>query len=289
MEDFDLLDKAIEEIKEKISPIIRVHKNNPWPDECFHKNITLDKNNIVCIDCGEELEDNSPFDKEWRFYGSNDNRYNSDPNRCQIRKIGERNIDKDIEGMGINQKIVTIANDIYTQVTEGGIHRGTRRKGIIFACIRQAYKISGKPQTFNDLIGPFNIERKAGLKGIKHVNMKLNTINLQLIPTQNNFTPKSSYITPMDLIEKIMKIFDAKQSQISEVLELYPLVKDKSAMLNGSRPWSLSSGLVYYWIVKNEKQITIKDFASKVELSELTIKKIYNEITLILKNNQQPG
>jgi transcription initiation factor TFIIIB Brf1 subunit/transcription initiation factor TFIIB len=93
----------------------------------------------------------------------------------------------------------------------------------------------------------------------------------------------------MDLIEKIMKIFDAKQSQISEVLELYPLVKDKSAMLNGSRPWSLSSGLVYYWIVKNEKQITIKDFASKVELSELTIKKIYNEITLILKNNQQPG
>ncbi len=279
MENFEILEQALKERGETL-PLdqVRVHSKNPWPEdagapeECSHKDITLDKNITICVDCGEELEGGPPFDKEWRYYGGNDNRYSADPNRCQIRKIGERSIYKDIEGMNLSEKIVSLANELYSQVTGGEIHRGTRRKGIIFACVQQAYKLSEKPQIFDVLIIPFNIKRKAALKGIKYVNTR--------IPP--HFRQCNSYITPVELLQTIMKMFEAKQAQIQEVLDLYPMIKDKSVTLNGSRPRSLASGLVFYWIDKKKKLINIKDFSLKVELSELTVKKIFLEIKRVL-------
>jgi hypothetical protein len=40
---------------------------------------------------------------------------------------------------------------------------------------------------------------------------------------------------------------------------------------------------VFYWITHNGKNITLKDFAKKVILSELTINKISKEIGEVLK------
>jgi transcription initiation factor TFIIIB Brf1 subunit/transcription initiation factor TFIIB len=271
MEDFALFEEAIQEI-DKQELRVKIHTKNPWPeDSCQHENITNEKNITICVDCGEELQGGALFDKEWRFYGNNDNRFSSDPNRCQIRKNGERSIYKDVEGLNLNDNIVSTANELYKQVTGGQIHRGNRRRGIIFACIRQAYIYYGKPQPFDTLVVLFNIQRKAGLNGIKYINPHI----------PEDFKKQQSFITHEDLIRKIMNMFQAKPDQIKEVLELYPKIRDKSKMLNGSRASSLAAGLIYYWIDKNKKTITIKEFSSKVELSELTVKKIFNEITRV--------
>ena len=278
--DFELLERVIREIDEpnmKVPP--KNNKNQKSHEElCSHENIiTTEKNITTCVECGEELE-SVPFDKEWRFYGSNDGRFYSDPNRCQIRKSGERSIYKDIEGLGLSDTIVAVANDLYNQITDGDIHRGARRRGIIFACIRQSYLLSGKPQTFDDLITLFGLERKSGLKGVKYVNLK----------TPKEFKKNISHITHQDLLKKIMNTFGAKESQIQEVLNLYPEIQDKSEILNGSRPSSLAAGLIYYWICKNNKLvITSKEFADEVKLSELTIRKIYIEISRVLADGQK--
>ena len=110
--------------------------------------------------------------------------------RCHIRKIETKNIYKDVEDMGFGERIVSVANEIYMDVTDGKIYRGNSRKAIVFACIFNAYKINGTPQNHDNLIKMFNLNRKCGLKGLKHVNN--NVAKDSLI--------KTTYITPENIL-----------------------------------------------------------------------------------------
>ena len=55
-------------------------------NECKHENVIIDCHKKVCEDCGSDLDEIVSFKKEWRYYGNNDSKLMSDPNRCQIRK-----------------------------------------------------------------------------------------------------------------------------------------------------------------------------------------------------------
>lgn len=276
MSEFELYDRALLEYeknkKTKESDISEADENSSDIEECLHKNITTENNVCLCIDCGEEMDKDLTHDKEWRYYGQSDNRHTSDPNRCQIRKIEDRNIYKDVKNMGFSDKIVNNANKFYTQVTKGKIYRGNSRKAIVFACIFHSFKLSGRPQSCETLITIFNLDRKAGLKGLKHVNLN----------APKDSPIRTTYITPVNLIDEIMDKFIASSSQKEEVKKLYTDVKNKSSRLNRSRPQSVSSGVIYYWICLKKKDISIKEFTKKVGLSELTVNKIAKEIAEVL-------
>jgi len=81
-----------------------------------------------------------------------------------------------------------------------------------------------------------------------------------------------------------MQKFSATPEQKQEVIELYEKIKNKSSRLNRSRPQSVASGLVFYWIGKRGKEISLKDFSQKVVLSELTVNKISKEIAGVIEN-----
>lgn len=240
--------------------------------DCSHLNISSEKGVDVCIDCGEEITKQMYNTKEWRYYGQSDTRHTSDPNRVQIRKSEERNIYKDVENMGFSEKIINEANKIYFQVTQGQIFRGNSRKAIVFACIFHSYKLSGKPQSHEKLIHIFNLNRKTGLKGLKHVNLH----------APKTSTIRTTYITPINLVEEIMEKFSATPEQKTEVVNLYNYIRNKSSRLNRSRPQSVGAGLVYYWICSKKKDITLKQFTKKVSLSELTVNKIAKEIAEVI-------
>ena len=210
---------------------------------CKHSNLSNDNGIISCLDCGKELEKNMFHEKEWRYYGQSDNKRSSDPNRVHLRKLEERTIFKDVENMGFGDKIVALANQIYTQVTKGQIFRGNSRKAIIFGSIFHSFKLSGKPQS-HDI--------------------------------------HTTYITPANLIDDIMDKFRATDAQKNEVIEIYNKIKNKSSKINRSRPQSISAGITYYWVSTKNIDISLKDFAKKVELSELTISKIAKEIAEVL-------
>ena len=239
---------------------------------CTHKNITNENSVVLCLECGKEIEKSIFQDKEWRYYGQSDTKRVSDPNRVQIRKIDDRSIYKDVENMGFSEKIISLANQIYLQVTKGQIYRGNSRKSIVFACIFHSFKLNGKPQTHENLIEIFGLSRKISLKGLKLVNLN--------VPKDSPI--HTTYITPINLIEDIMDKFKATTSQKKEVIELYNKIKNKSSKINRSRPQSISSGLIYFWISLKNIEISLKDFAKKVDLSELTISKISKEISDIL-------
>jgi len=266
MSEFQLYEHALKEYK-KITDI-----KTGCSEICDHSEVIDDNGNLTCVNCGEEIKRNIIHEKEWRYYGLSDNRRSGDPNRVQARKIEDKSIFKDVETMGFSNKIISDANDLYTMVTRGHIYRGKTRKAIIFACIFQAYKTNGNPQPYSQLIDIFALTKKAGLGGIKHVG--LNAPKESMIHTM--------HITPVNLMEDIMNKFEANDTQKDEVKELYKKIKNKSSILNRSRPQSVAAGLIYYWIEKSVINITLKDFADKADLSELTITKISKEIGLVL-------
>lgn len=240
---------------------------------CQHTEDTVQVNGIVsCLDCGEELERTIMHEKEWRYYGSADSSRSSDPNRVQLRKSEERNINKDVENMGFSKTIINDANKIYSLATKGEIYRGKSRKAIVFACIFHAYKIASKHQMPKNLMETFNISKKCSLKGLKTVNVN--------VPKDSKI--HTALITPIHLINNIMKKFKCSIHQKKEVALLYKQIKNKSSKLNRSRPQSVAAGLIYYWICDKKIDITLKEFANKADLSELTINKNAKEVALVL-------
>jgi len=248
-------------------------------DCCTHENIINEKGMSVCVDCGEEMQYKNTHDKEWRYYGQGDTKNSSDPTRVQMRKCEERNIFRDVENLGFSDKVVARANKIYAQVTKGKIFRGNSRRAIVFASIFHSFKLGGHPQSHERLIRIFNLNRKTGLRGLKYVNL---------------YAPKDSkirttYISPVNLVEEILEQFSATKEQKQEVIDLYEKIKNKSSRLNRSRPQSVSSGLVFYWTCIKGKNISLKEFAKKVQLSELTISKIAKEISEVLESVSAEG
>ena len=271
MSEFELFEQALAEYETN-----KITKEELSEDTyiCLHCDLVDENGVISCLECGEQIQRTIMHEKEWRFYGYGDSKRSSDPNRVQIRKCEDRNINKDVENMGFSDTIVNQANEIYGQVTRGQIFRGDSRKAVIFACIYHAYKIAGKCQTPKNLMEAFGLNKKSSLKGLKIVNI---------------YAPKdspihSTPITALHHIHEIMDKFSATPAQKKEVVDLYCKTKNRSSKLNRARPQSYAASLTYYWICEKKMDISLKKFAQKADLSELTISKNAKEVAIVLGN-----
>ena len=261
MSEFDVLDEVLKNIKQ--------HSSQTDDTRCSHKNTSKDRDRYTCLDCGIEV----PPPKQKTVEKLSQARSRLEPNRCQIRKSDDKTIDKDVQSMNFSESIVKLANEIFDDTTKGNIYRGNSRKAIIFACVFHAYKLTGNPQSCESLISVFGLDRKIGLRGLKHVGLHA--------PKKSKL--RLTHITPEDLVREIMRKFEANQNQIDEVIGLYKKIKNRSSMLNRSRPQSVAAGLTYYYILHKNKNISLKDFTHKVNLSDLTVTKITKEINRVLQ------
>lgn len=257
-------EKFFTEYLKQSQQVIPVENN-----ECSHTNWSMESFNRICEDCGMVIpREECPVEEDFTPVA----KYNTDPRRCHARRNEEKGIYKDVDKLGFSDKIVSIANVLYEQVTKGRIFRGNSRKGIIFACIFHAYKINENPQSCEQLIEIFGIERKVGLKGLKFVNLNS--------PKDSKF--REYQISTEDIIREIMDKFNANENQKEEAIDIFRKVQNKSSLLNRSRPQSVASGVVRYYIIQQNKDIGMDFFKSRVKLSEITISRIVAEIENIV-------
>jgi|688.fasta_scaffold58547_2 transcription initiation factor TFIIIB Brf1 subunit/transcription initiation factor TFIIB len=243
--------------------------------DCKHIE-TICKNGIqVCQDCGAHVYEEMDQDQEWRYYGDNDNKNSSDPSRCQYRKIAERGIRKDLEKLNIPTEVINIADDYYFQVTKGEIKRATLRKGIMFACVFEAYKDLKKPHTPDTLSELFDIDRKTVSKGITYFTLR-------------SPRKEKNYITAEHFIPKVINEFDLRNEHLAPIIDLYKKVENKSSVLSRSNPQSVSCGIVFYYFKKINFGISASDFGKKVKLSDITVNRIANEVEEIIEATSRP-
>jgi transcription initiation factor TFIIIB Brf1 subunit/transcription initiation factor TFIIB len=239
---------------------------------CVHGTLIYENGSAMCNDCGIELHIN-PNNKESVYYSiAKEKKSYMDPTRCYIRKLKDKTIYQDVQHLNISDHIKDVANNIYIQCSGEKVKRGCNRRGIVFASIFHAYKLDRNPQSCESLIALFNIERKDALKGLKFINEN----------APNNASLRTTYITPEHLIIEFVSKFQTTPEQQREIIELYRKIKGRSAMLNRSRPQSVSSGIIYYWLMVAKRNISLKEFIKKVGLSELTVSKIAKEVARIL-------
>lgn len=241
-------------------------------DTCDHKNTIIENSITMCLDCGVEIKypENTP-----------DTKLVADTSRYYIRKNNIKSIYEDIKHLDISDHIKDIANEIYIEVCGYSVHRGIHRKSIIFASVFHAFKMDDNPVSYEYVRKMFNskqitLKRKDALKGLKFVNEN----------APKNSPLRTLYITPEHLIREFMKKFKASKSQTEEVVSIYNSVKGKSSILNRSRPQSVAAGIIYYYTNSRNKEIPMKEFTQKVNLSELTINKINKEVVEIIENDK---
>lgn len=240
--------------------------------ECTHPECIYSEENTICTQCGKYTQSNLDLGKEWKSYPSSGGKFVKDPSRVAARKVYYKGIHKDVTYMNFSDEVVSIADDIYKEVTKGGIKRANSRKSIIFACIFHAYKIVGKPQPRDKLLTLFNISKSLANSGLKFVNLNA-----------SRFSPiRTSYITVPDFIESIMQNISATQSQIEEAKNIYDAIPDQ---FHNSQPKSIASAVIFYWMKQNNIKVTLEEFSKLTDLSGLTIEKLQKDISkLVLKN-----
>jgi hypothetical protein len=270
---FDLLENLVDSRNRENNddiPIKILDKNPHW--NCQHENTQQDVNGKICLDCGQEIFNEKYCEKDYKFFDDG-----KTLGRCQIKREYVRSIYNDLDGKDIPEKVGIIADKLYSEITKGGIRKKTNRTSIIFGCVYEAYKQYGNPVEFDKLISIFNINRKSASKGIKFVNFQM--------PKELYSDHSYTNISIKTLIKNIMDLFESKDVYVNQVIEIYEKIKNKSRVLNGCWLQSLSAGLVYYWIKINDKAISLKDYAIRVNLSEITIKKMITEIEKVLKSS----
>ena len=234
--------------------------------ECEHV-LKCVKNEQVCDKCGLVFQCN--FDsKEWNA------KKNGFFTRTHFRKNTTKTIYKDIANMNFSKDVVDITNTMYKKVTNGKIFRGRTRKSIIFACVMHAFKVLGQMQNHDKILKQFHINKKSALFGLRFLSLNMSEEDRALV--MHNKKPVTVIV-----IEEIMSKFSATQEQKQEVIEMFAKVKNKSMRINRSRPKSLGGALIFYWIKKNEKDVSIAEFSEIAQISELTIIRLVNEITRI--------
>lgn len=243
------------------------------PVECKHKDTIIEEQTVFCSHCGIEIEKDT---SKMSYSGG----------RSLQRRDQTKNLYNDVKDMNFPDEIKNKANAIFVEfITESdsstSICRGDKRKALIFACIKHAYAQRGEIRTFKDLNGYFQVSQKTFSKVNSTLSKTLNLIRKSPV----------NWMTPDIYIKDIMKNFTDKEEMISEVVGIYERVREKIAEgsqsydINRSRPSSVASGIVYYWIRNNpavREEISLTTLSEKINISANTISKKAKEIALVL-------
>lgn len=265
------------------------------PEElCEHPEYIRFQGDLVCAECGE-IQQELCYEKEWRYYGSSDMKYSSDPSRCTETRTDTRNIMKDVERMQYPMSIVTQANRYYQLITllpDGKCKtlRGDNRKALICACIFHAFKDSGHARD------PFTIARDFGLTHFHRAMRDFNTWKKSHEPQENkidldgNLKVKidksqiKNYITALDLVPRILSSLNAEDRHLEGITLIYHRIEQKKMeLLNKSIPKSVAAGLVYFYLRYQNIHIQRAAFKKVTGLSDVTFVRIARSISSTLE------
>jgi transcription initiation factor TFIIIB Brf1 subunit/transcription initiation factor TFIIB len=232
--------------------------------DCKHTNTVTENGQETCYDCGETLFTELIEGPEWCNYGDNSA---EDMCRVQFRKKHEKGIKEELRTLNFSGNIIDKANDMYMEVTKGGIKRGTSRKAIIFSCVFNAFIETNTKHTSEELREIFQLQRRDASRALTEF--------------RKSYKSRTSlYISPVYFIPIILEKFNATEHHKDKIIRLYDFIKNENiAGIKGSNPKSISAGLIYYYLHLIDKIMDIDHFSEMSGLSKITILKIFKSLS----------
>lgn len=235
--------------------------------ECTHEHMIEDGGMRVCMHCGieDKILDYSP---EWRHFDAT----NPNPSRCSCARPQVSTIDKQLDCL----KTITLTTEIkravenkYHRVTSGKTMRGTARRGIIAACVMFALREIGNIHTADQIREMFDLDKKSLSAGMSRY--------FESFPED-----RIKHIHPQDLIYGVCTKIQIPHSHLPEIMKLMKMLEKCSRTMMHSNPQSVTAAIVYLYLcmnleLKESLGITRTKFATKVNLSDITVSKLAKE------------
>lgn len=277
---------------------------------------------IVCTNCGVENNRIIDYNPEWRFYGSDDNKRNSDPNRCGMptnQIISESSLSTVILGHGfevyrklntwngltykeksmisilnkiaakanignVPQSIIDATMKMYQIISKDYIKRGTSRESLIAACFFNALKDNGLIRSNEEVAKLFEIKSKKLSKGC-------NEFAELMFAKDKEYVKNMRPIEPKDLIERFCSLMDLDEKFIKIGTRISILV-DKLGICQENNPKSIAVGCIYFISQNYDLGFSKKEIADQCHTSEVTVSNTYNQMNkfkkYLLPKDKQP-
>jgi transcription initiation factor TFIIIB Brf1 subunit/transcription initiation factor TFIIB len=296
-------DEIIEEKKE-------IKKNtcyNCGLNDCLQTN----NENVVCTKCGVVNNDIIDYQAEWRYYGTDDNKKTSDPNRCGIpnNHISESSLGTVILGKGfevyrklnswngltykerslisILNKIVQKANmdnvpqsiidatmSMYKIISQDYIKRGASRESLIAACFFNALRDQGMIRSNEEIAKLFDIKSKKLSKGC-------NEFTELMFLKNKEYVKKMKPVESKDLTERFCLLLDIPVEYIKIAVRAAAII-DKLGICQENNPKSISVGCIYLISQNYGLGYTKKDISENCKTSEVTVTNTYCNFQIYL-------
>ena len=172
---------------------------------------------------------------------------------------------------GIPACIIEEAKNLYKQISDVRIHRGSNRNGIIASCIYKACRLQGSPRSAKEIADIFKLNISHMTKGCKkfdeiiHMNVCKNS-NMTNNPTKSS-----------DFVQR----FCSKLNIGNNICQICIYVCDKSEeynLVSKCIPPSIAAGSIFLVCSLLKINITKKEISQTCQISEVTISKCYKNL-----------
>lgn len=270
--------------------------------------LLMDTEMVVCTYCGIENEAIIDQFAEWRYYGSDDNKRSSDPNRCGMPSnhiIPDSSLSTVILGKGFevfrklnswnglsykHRSLIAILNKIalkanidnvpqsiidstmgmYKMISEDYIKRGASRESLIAACFFNALRDQGLIRSTDEVAKLFDIKSKKLSKGCNEFTELMFSKNKEYV---KNMKP----IESKDLIERFCTLLEIDESYKMIGVRCAILV-DKLGICQENNPKSIAVGVIYLISQNYNLGFTKKEIGDLCKTSEVTVSNTYNQM-----------
>lgn len=281
-------------------------------NKCFNCNETdfliMDSEMIVCTFCGAENNLIIDYHAEWRYYGTDDNKRSSDPNRCGIPSnpiLPDSSLSTIILGRGfevyrklnswnglsykqrsliailnkialkanidnVPQSIIDATMNMYKIISQDYIKRGASRESLIAACFFNALRDQGMIRSTDEVAKLFDIKSKKLSKGCNEFTELMFSKNREYV---KNMKP----IESKDLIERFCSLLEIDDSYVSVGVRCAILI-DKLGICQENNPKSIAVGVIYLLSQNYNLGFTKKEIAEQCKTSEVTVSNTYSQM-----------
>jgi transcription initiation factor TFIIB len=275
--------------------------------------LIMDSEMIICTYCGIENDNIIDYHAEWRYYGSDDNKRSSDPNRCGMPSnpnIPDSSLSTVILGRGfevyrklnswnglsykqrsliaILNKIATKANidnvpqsiidstmNMYKIISQDYIKRGASRESLIAACFFNALRDQGMIRSTDEIAKLFDIKSKKLSKGCNEFTELMFSKNKDYV---KNMKP----IEAKDLIERFCTILDIDDQYVQIAIRASILI-DKLGICQENNPKSIAVGVIYLISQNYNLGFSKKEIAENCKTSEVTVSNTFSQMVKFKK------
>ena len=270
--------------------------------------LIMDCEMIICTFCGTENDSIIDYQAEWRYYGTDDNKRSSDPNRCGMPSnpiISDSSLSTVILGKGfevyrklnswngltykqrsliailnkialkanidnVPQSIIDATMNMYKIISQDYIKRGASRESLIAACFFNAMRDQGLIRSTDEIAKLFDIKSKKLSKGCNEFTELMFTKNKDYV---KNMRP----IESKDLIERFCVLLSIDESYAKVAIRAAILI-DKLGICQENNPKSIAVGILYLISQNYNLGFSKKEIADNCKTSEVTVSNTYSQM-----------